>query len=111
MFHHKTALNMAILEGVTKVFNNYGGSVMADFLDITWFEDTDWVWTFEQILKGIKEGKTEKVWGIRSEYQISANKQYIAIKKDDTIFAQIPTYSENDFFLFLTTLLRGNYEY
>lgn len=34
MFHHQTALNGAILEGASRVFNNYGGSVMADFLDI-----------------------------------------------------------------------------
>jgi hypothetical protein len=111
MFHHKTALNHAILEGACKVFNQYGGSAMMDFLDINWYTDEDWVWTFENaILKEVERGKDVSVFQGKYEYTISMGSGSYHVEQDDYRIASIPNHSVNEFFLYLSTLFRGDCE-
>lgn len=118
MFNHKIALNGAILEGASKVFNQYGGFTMSDFLDIEWYVDTDWVDTFETILKHLNDGTEEKLWSGRYEYEVSLDQNYYVITSKDVRtesdakkIAQIPNFLPNDLFLYLSTLLKGDYEW
>lgn len=120
MFNHNEALNSAILEGATKVYNQYGGFCISDSLDIMWYKDEDWLHTFEEILEGVKNGETETIWTLKNEFKIELENHYFIIKNSDTVYsedsvspaiAKIPDYLEKELFLYLTTLLRGYYEY
>lgn len=111
MFNYNVALNHAILEGAVSVFSQYGGFEISDSLDIMWYKDTDWVETFETMLGKIKSGDSVSIFCGNDEYILSITKNYFFIHfADGNPVAKIPTYSENDLFLYMTTLLKGEYE-
>ena len=119
-FNHTIALNKAMLDGATSLYNFYGKRsgrwAIMDTLDIEWFKDKDNVWAFKDVLERLEREGEVKLLGPRGTYHIrpsgGSNEifyTHLGMKKVERV-ASIPDHREDDLFLYLTIELQGNWE-